>query len=118
MLASDEDNSITLTAGNDRMSLFIKVKQTFNLTNTVKHAYWKDKLYSKLLENLKAHTLFRCKDSLIFTKNLLKWDVLCVPCESFQKGRRVIKIIIDHAQTIIGHFGQFKTAQYIRRYFW
>ena len=34
------------------------------------------------------------------------------------KGRRLITIIIDHAHSIIGHFGQFKTAQYIRRYFW
>ena len=34
------------------------------------------------------------------------------------KGRRLIAIIINHAHSIIGHFGQFKTAQYIRRYFW
>ena len=93
MLVSD-DNSIAITAGNDRSSLFFKVKQTFNLTNTVKHADCKDELYSQILENPKAHTLFGCKDGLVFTKNLLKWDLLCVPCEAFQKGRRVIKIII------------------------
>ena len=40
------------------------------------------------------------------------------PHEAFVKGRRLIAIIIDHAHSIIGHFGQFKTAQYIRRYFW
>ena len=44
--------------------------------------------------------------------------MLCVPHEAFQNEREVIKIIIDHAHTIIGHFSQFKTTQYIRRYFW
>ena len=109
--------SYTTTSGNDKTSLLIKVEQTFNLTKAVQHTYQKDKLYSKILGNPKALTLFGCKDGLIFTKNLLKWDVLCVPHEAFQNGRQVIEIIIDHAHTIIGHFSQSKTAQYIRRYF-
>ena len=37
----------------------------------------------------KAHALFGCKDGLVFTKNLLKQDVLCIPCEAFVKGRRL-----------------------------
>ena len=79
MLVSDDNDSIDMTSGNYRTLLFIKVDQTFSLTNTVKHAYQKDKLYSKILENPKAHALFGYKDGLIFTKNLLKWDMLCVP---------------------------------------
>ena len=70
MLVSDNSDSITFTTGNDRVLLFIKVKQTFNLTNTVKHAYQKDRLYSNILENPKAHALFKCKDGLVLTKNL------------------------------------------------
>ena len=88
------------------------------MTKAVKHAYKKEKLYSKVIEKPRAHALFSCKDDLSFTKNLLKWDVLYVPHNAFHNGRRVIKIIINYAHTIIGHFGQFKTAQYIRRYFW
>ena len=34
------------------------------------------------------------------------------------KGKQLIEMIINHAHNIIGYFGQFKTAQYIRRYFW
>ena len=109
MLVSDDDNIVTITAGNNRM-LIVKVEQTFNLTNMVKHTYHKDNLYSKIIENSKAHALVGCKDGLIFTKNLLMQDILCVPCEDFQKRRQVIKIIIDHAHTIIGHFSQFKTT--------
>ena len=95
-----------------------RIEQSFDLTSKVKQDYLKDKLYSKILEKPKAHALFGCKEGLVFTKNQLKWDVLCIPHEAFVKGRRLIAIISDHAHLIIGHFGQFKTAQYIRRYFW
>ena len=96
MLVSGNNNVIATSSGNDKALLLVKVEQTFNLTKTVKHAYQKDKLYSKILEKSKAHALFGCKDSLIFTKNLLKQDVLCVPHEAFHNGRWVIEIIIDH----------------------
>ena len=114
----DDDDVIAIHSGNDKESLHTHIEQSFNLTSRVKQAYRKDKLYSKILEKLKAHALFGCKDGLIFTKNLLKRDVLCIPHEAFIKGRRLITIIINHAHSIIGHFGQFKTVQYIRRYFW
>ena len=38
--------------------------------------------------------------------------------KAIHKGKQLIEVIIDHVHNIIGHFGQFKTAQYIRRYFW
>ena len=114
----ENEDVIAINSVNDKESLCIRIEQLFNLTSTVKQAYHKDKLYSKILEKLKAHAMFSCKDGLVFTKNLLKWDVLCIPCEAFIKGRQLIAIIIDDTHSIIGHFGQFKTAQYIRRCFW
>ena len=51
-------------------------------------------------------------------KNNLSRDVICVSPKAIHKGKQLIEIIIDHAHNIIGHFGQFKTSQYIRRYFW
>ena len=44
--------------------------------------------------------------------------MICVSPKAIHKGKQLIKIIINHAHNIIGHFGQFKTSQYIRRYFW
>ena len=114
----DDDDVVAIHSGNDKESLHTRIEESFTLTNKVKQSYRKDKLYSKILEKPKAHALFGCKDGLIFTKNLLKRDILCIPCEAFVKGRRLIAIIIDHAHSIIGHFDQFKTTQYIRRYFW
>ena len=51
-------------------------------------------------------------------KNNLSRDVICISPKAIHKGKRLIEIIIDHAHNIIGHFGQFKRSQYIRRYFW
>ena len=50
-------------------------------------------------------------------KNNLSRDVICISPKAIHKGKQLIEKIIDHAHNIIGHFGQFKTAQYIRRYF-
>ena len=83
----DDDDAIAIQSGNDKESLHARIEQSLNLTSKVKQAYQKDKLYSKILGKLKAHALFGCKDSLIFTKNLLKWDVLYIPGEAFVKGR-------------------------------
>ena len=80
--------------------------------------YQQDKIYSKILENPKAYAKFGVKEGLIFMKNNLSWDVICVSPKAIYKGKRLIEIIINHAHNIIGHFGQFKTSQYIRRYFW
>ena len=80
--------------------------------------YRQDKIYSKILENPKAHMRFGVRKGLIFTKNNLSRDVICISPKAIQKGKRVIEIIINHAHNIIGHYRQFKTAQYIRRYFW
>ena len=61
---------------------------------------------------------FGVKEGLVFTKNNLSRDVICISPKAIHKGKQLIKIIINHAHNIIGHFGQFKTSQYIRRYFW
>ena len=44
--------------------------------------------------------------------------MICIFPKAIHKRKWLIEIIIDHAHNIIGHFRQFKTAQYIRRYFW
>ena len=81
----DDVDVVAIHSGNDKESLHACIEQSFNLTSKVKQAYRKDKLYSKILEKLKAHALFGCKDRLIFTKNLLKRDILCIPHEAFVK---------------------------------
>ena len=57
----DNEDVIAIDSSNDKESLHIHIEQLFNLTTTVKQAYYKDKLYSKILEKLKAHAMFSCE---------------------------------------------------------
>ena len=114
---ADED-TIIYTAGSNGKPLLASIEKEFDLNQIIMKLYQQDKIYSKILENPKAYAKFGVKEGLIFMKNNLSRDVICVSPEAIHKGKRLIKIIIDHAYNIIGHFGQFKTLQYIRRYFW
>jgi len=84
-----------------------------NLRKVLQDAYHKDTICAKILGYLKAHPRFRIHEGLIWIKNQLKWDVICIPKEVFQRGRRLVEIIINHAHRVIGHYSQFKTSDYI-----
>ena len=113
-----DNDTIAHTSDNSRKPLLMVIEKEFNLNKTIMKFYWQDKIYSKILENPKAHVRFGVRQGLIFTKNNLSRDVICISPKAIHKGKQVIEIIIDHAHNIIGHYGQFKTAQYIKRYFW
>ena len=113
-----DDDTITYMSANNGKLLLMMIKREFNLNKTVMKFCQQDKIYSKILENPKAHMKFGLKQGLIFMKNNLARDVICISQKAIHKGKWLIKIIINHAHSIIGHFGQFKMAQYIRRYFW
>jgi hypothetical protein len=73
---------------------------------------------SKILTHPEAYPRFWVVNGLVWTKNQLNWDVVSVPQDVFLRGRRIVKMIIDHSHKAIGHFGQFKTSLYIRQYYW
>ena len=75
-----------------------------NLRAIVKNAYCKDMIYAKIITQPDAHTRFGIWEGLIWTKNQLKCDVICIPRDTFQRGRRLIKIIIDHAHQTPNHW--------------
>jgi hypothetical protein len=79
----------------------------------VRDAYRQDTVLSKVLKAPKEHTCFGVRDGLIWTKNLYRRDVVCIPRSAFLKGRRLIEVITDHAHQVVGHFGQLKTSNYI-----
>ena len=92
------------------------IEKEFDLNEIIMKFYWQDKIYSKILENPNAHAKFGVKEGLIFIKNNLSRDVICISPKAIHKEKRLIEMIINHAHNITGHFGQFKTSQYIRRY--
>ena len=84
-----------------------------DLRAIVKNAYHKDMICAKIIMQPEAYPRFGIREGLIWTKNQLKHDVICILWDTFQRGRRLIEIIIDHVHQTIGHSGQWKTSNYI-----
>ena len=89
-----------------------------DLRAVVKNAYRKDTICAKIIVQPDAYPRFGIQEELIWTKNQLKRDVICILQDTFQRGRRLIEIIIDHAHQTIGHYGQWKTSNYIQQSYW
>ena len=67
---TDKD-TIIYTAGSNGKPLLALIKKEFDLNQMIKKFYRQEKIYSKILENPKAHVKFGVKEGLIFTKNNL-----------------------------------------------
>jgi hypothetical protein len=84
---------------------------------TVENAYATDVLFSKVLNNPEHHKAFVMKNNLIYTRNRVGDDVLCIP--KGQMGARAMReIIIDTAHDLLGHFGSLKVIDYVRKFYW
>jgi len=101
----------------DMQSLCVRIERDINLTCLMQGHYHKDPLFMKVFSHPEVHPHFRIKDQLIWTKNQMGQDIVCIPWKAFIWGRRLIKIILDQAHTTIGHFGQLSTSQYMQRYY-
>src|SRR5215470_14011201 len=102
----------------DGQSLRLLVEGDKGFLQEVKDGYKADTTFSKILEKPEDHPKFGIKDGIIWTKNQFQKDVICVPSSKSRKGRRLIEMIIDHAHSVIGHFGQAKTAPYVWKTYW
>ena len=67
---TDED-TLVYTAGSNGKPLLALIKKEFNLNQIIRKFYQQDKMYSKILENPKAHAKYGVKEGLTFTKNNL-----------------------------------------------
>ena len=73
-----EDDDTIYTSANSRKPLLTMIKKEFVLNKIIMKFYQQDKIYSKILENPNAHMRFGVKQGLIFTKNNLSRDVICI----------------------------------------
>jgi hypothetical protein len=83
------------------------------LLEQVRNGYGKDKLFKLILGNTETYPSFEEKDGLIRKKNLQGKDVVCVP-----RDRELITNILTDAHELLGHFGDQRTCEYIRRWYW
>ena len=82
-----DDDTITYTSANNRKPLLMIIEKDFDLNKIIMKFYQQDKTYSKILENPKAHARFGIKRGLIFTKNNLSRDVICISPKVMHKGK-------------------------------
>jgi Integrase zinc binding domain len=119
MPPSEDDDDIAVTAASsDGTTLRTKVESSMDLPKILHDAYHKDAMFSMIMAHPDAHKKFSIRDRLIWTKNQLRRDVVCVPRNLFHGGRRMIEIILDHAHPTVGHYSQLKTLNYIQRAYW
>src|SRR6266481_4644437 len=116
--SSNDDPLLAIESGTDGHSLRINVERNVDLARIMRKHYHEDTVFAKVLECPKAHPRFGIRGKLSWTKSQMGRDVVCIPWKAFLRGRRLVEIIIDQAHTAIGHFGQFHTSRYIRRYYW
>src|SRR6266481_4031455 len=109
---------LAIKSGADGQSLHVHIKRDIDLASVVCKFYHEDLTFSKILVHPEAHPSFGIKQNLIWTKNQMNRDVVCLPRKAFLRGRRLVEVILDHTHTSIGHFGQSSTSRYIRRYYW
>jgi Integrase zinc binding domain len=114
----DNDDIAVTAASSDGTTLRTKVESSMDLPKILCETYHKDAMFSKIMAHPDAHMKFGIRDGLIWTKNQLRCDVVCIPRNVFHGGRRMIEIIIDHAYQTVGHYSQLKTSNYIRRAYW
>ena len=108
-----DDDPPAFTSGADGQSLCVSIERDINPTQLMRAHFHKDPLFMKVLHHPEAHLRFWIKDRLIWTKNQMGRDIVCVPQKAFIWGRWLIEGILDQAHTTIGHFGQLSTSRYV-----
>jgi len=84
------------------------------LMQTIKDNYSQDPLTRTVLTNPDNHKKhFRVTAGLIWTKNFQGKEVICVPREN-----SLITQILITAHEVVGHYGDQRTCEYARRWYW
>jgi hypothetical protein len=84
--SEDDDDIVVTAASSDGTTLRTKVESSMDLPRILRDAYHKDAMFSKIMAHLYAHKKFGIWDGLIWTKNQLRHDVVCVPWNVFHWG--------------------------------
>ncbi|KAI0258691.1 hypothetical protein BC834DRAFT_784226, partial [Gloeopeniophorella convolvens] len=83
----------------------------------IRDAYTTDPLFAIILQQPEAHTNFIMEDGFVWLKQNVGRRLLCIPA-GLHEQRSIRELIIDSAHKVVGHFGERKTANYLRRWYW
>jgi len=79
----------------------------------IKGGYPEDKLFSAILKKPGDYKLFSEWEGLIWMKNLIYEEVLCI-----SRDCELVHEIITQVHKTLGHFGEQKMADYIHHWYW
>ena len=105
ILRSRNDNARALHGENS--------SENAQLLRDIKKGYAKDKLFDLIKKDVEKYPSFSMKDNTLWTKNVHGHEVICIPRE-----RKIITQILDKAHSILGHFGDDRTCEYVRQWYW
>ena len=118
-LANDQGIEITLEEilrsrnGNARALHGENSSENARLLRDIKKGYANDKLFNLIKEDVARYPSFNMKDDTLWTRNAHDKEVICIP-----RDRKIITRILDKAHSILGHFGDERTCEYVRRWYW
>ena len=78
-IGQSEDNPLAIELGANGPSICITVEKDIDLASIARKAYRNDPLFVKILSHPKVHPRFGIHDQLIWTKNQMGCDVICIP---------------------------------------
>src|SRR6266481_1197815 len=84
--SSDNDLLLAIESGMDGHSLQTNVERNVDLARIVRKHYHEDTVFVKVLECPTVHLCFGIQDKLIWTKNQMGRDVICIPWKAFLRG--------------------------------
>lgn len=83
----------------------------------IKGQYHKDPFNRRILESPRKFKNFEASKDRYICLKMCDWKVLCIP--NIQEGeRRLHKVIIDQAHSLLVHLGPKKTLTYLREHVW
>lgn len=112
-----EEDPLLFVPGDSLKPLNKRFDPDESFFEAAKRGYPEDPTFGKVLHDPKHFATFNIRDGLIYFSNRMGDAVLCVPRGHYGK-KSIVGVIIDHAHTTLGHFGQRKTNDYIHRWYW
>ena len=79
----DDDSPLAIQAGTDGQSLRTHIERQVDLARIVRKHYREDPVFTKILVHPDAHQRFGVCDGLIWTKNQMGQDIVCLPQKAF-----------------------------------
>ncbi|KZV59513.1 hypothetical protein PENSPDRAFT_595305, partial [Peniophora sp. CONT] len=114
----DDENPRLVDCTQSGPHLQEEIGNTAAFLDAVKDAYEHDALFSKIKAEPSHYSTYEWLDGLLYTHSRGGERVLCIPRNGTLDGRKLYEIALTTAHTILGHLGEQRTGEYIRRFFW